>query len=172
MRVMNWFKKIFKKIFTKSKPTVVAPPSQPPSPNSSRPWLDWMIANKGEVLKTGSLPTKFVISIFKHTNYGALKKYTPPCCAAAICAALEQSGYKSTKSAAAKSYMEYGTECELKPGAIVVFSFKPGSHHVAVCESLSPVPGFANFVGGNQSSMLKTSKYAKLSIRACRWPVK
>lgn len=85
------------------------------------PWLDWLKKHIGEKEWTGSSPSAFVEECFKHTNYGPLHGSTPASCAATLCAALEESGYRSTKSAAALSFAKYGDPCDLKEGAIIVF---------------------------------------------------
>lgn len=134
------------------------------------PWLDWFRRHKGEIEFTGKAATDFVKSCFKYTTYGSDFDITPPCCAATLCAALESSGFKSTKSAAAISYEHYGSPCDLKPGAIVVFQFADGGHHVTVCDHIVNQQLVA-CTGGNQHHEIKTSVFLKSSIIACRWPV-
>jgi len=134
------------------------------------PWMDWMRAHRGEIQQTGAKPTPFTIEIFKHTDYPPLQGYTPPSCAATVCAALELTGYRSTHNAAAVSYRDYGDPCELKPGCIVVYQWPNKDHHVDFCDAIidgDTVRG----LGGNQGSQLKDSDYSRSYIVATRWPL-
>ncbi|MET2825698.1 hypothetical protein [Mesorhizobium shangrilense] len=135
------------------------------------PWMDWMRRNVGEIQRTGSMPTDFTRRIFSHTTYPPLTDYTPESCAATVCAALEESGYASTHSAAAKSYMTYGTECDLKPGCIIVFTWPDGNHHVDFCDKIIDADTVQG-LGGNQSHALQDSTFSRSHISATRWPVK
>lgn len=135
----------------------------------SHPWLEWLIDNDGQVEWTGQKPSEFVKECFSHTTFGPLRGATPPSCAATLCAALEWTGYKSTNSAAAKSYIKFGEKCELKPGAIVVFSFVEGHYHVTCCRKVVS-DTLVDCIGGNQSHKLQTSTYNRKYIVAVRWP--
>ncbi len=133
------------------------------------PWLDWLLEYKGQYQKTGGKPSPFVESIFKHTTFGPLHGVTPACCAATLCAALEESGLKSTHSAAAISYKNFGIGCELKPGAILVFEWSIGKHHVTVCDHIVDQDNVM-CIGGNQGDFLQEKAYPRSKIIATRWP--
>jgi hypothetical protein len=135
------------------------------------PWMDWMRAHRGEVQQTGAKPTAFTEEIFSHTNFGPLNGFTPESCAATVCAALEETGYRSTKSAAAKSYVNYGAACDLKPGCIVVFQWPDGGHHVDFCDQIIDASTMRG-LGGNQGHALQDSNFLRKFIIATRWPVK
>lgn len=111
----------------------------------------------------------FILALFEHTSYKADTDETP-WCAAAVCAALEESGFKSTGSVAAVSYLDYGVACELKQGCVVVLRRKDGGHHVTFCEKVLPGKFFQG-LGGNQSDEITISTYMQSSIVAKRWPV-
>lgn len=136
----------------------------------SPPWLTWMNNHKGEIEWTGTQPTQFVIDCFKATNYGKLEGSTPPSCAATLCRALEESGYLSPHSAAAVDFTRTGLGCTLKPGAIAVFKWKNGDHHVSVCTRVID-EDTAEFLGGNQGHKIQTAIYPRKFIIAVRWPV-
>ncbi|SHN73472.1 glycoside hydrolase domain-containing protein [Bradyrhizobium erythrophlei] len=140
------------------------------SPATDTPWMDWMRRHRGEVQQTGAKPTAFTEEIFSHTSYGALNGFTPESCAATVCAALEETGYRSTKSAAAKSYVTYGTACDLKPGCIVVFQWPDGGHHVDFCDEIVDASVIRG-LGGNQGHALQDSNFLRKFIIATRWPV-
>lgn len=137
---------------------------------SSMPWMDWMRMHRNEVQRTGAKPTKFTEAIFKHTTYPPLNGVTPESCAATVCAALEETGYLSTHSAAAASYIAYGTPCELKPGCICVFQWPGGQHHVDFCDEIIDAETVRG-LGGNQGHLLQDSDFLTKYIVATRWPV-
>ncbi|MHC2282131.1 hypothetical protein ACVME8_008774 [Bradyrhizobium diazoefficiens] len=143
----------------------------PPAAEAEMPWLDWMRSHRGEVQQTGAKPTAFTEKIFSHTTYGPLNGHTPESCAATVCAALEETGYRSTRSAAAKSYINYGSPCELKPGCVIVFQWPDGGHHVDFCDEIIDAETVRG-LGGNQGHALQDSVFSRKFIVATRWPTK
>lgn len=135
------------------------------------PWINWLRSHLGEPERTGTKPTAFNEEIFSHTTYGPLYGVMQPGCAATLCAALEETGYLSTDSALANSFKTYGTECELKPGCVVVFKWASGHYHVTCCDHIASSTLVA-CIGGNQSHELRVSTFEKKYIVATRWPVK
>jgi kumamolisin len=137
---------------------------------TATPWMDWMRQHRGEIQQTGAKPTAFTEEIFRHTTYPPLNGVTPESCAATVCAALEETGYNSTHSAAAKSYLSYGTACALQPGCVVVFRWPSGSYHVDFCDDIIDADTVRG-LGGNQGHQLTDSDYSRKYIVATRWPV-
>lgn len=133
------------------------------------PWMDWLRKHIGEMEKTGEIPTPFDQEVFNHTSLGHLTVMLAGC-AATLCAALEESGYASPHSAAAISFAHYGTPCELTPGAILVYKWSSGEHHVTTCDEIID-EHLVKCLGGNQSHMVKDSVYERKYIVAIRWPV-
>lgn len=133
------------------------------------PWMDWMRSHLGEHEVAGSGNNPFIVALFKHTTYKTNQDSTP-WCAAAVSTALEETGYLSTRSAAALSYKNYGEACSLKPGCILVFGFQNGLHHVSFLDHWVGEHQIAA-LGGNQADSIKISTYAKRDILASRWPV-
>ena len=141
------------------------------------PWLQWMIDHIGEAEVTGQPPTDFDRMVFSHTNYGDLGHTMEASCAATMCAALELTGYKSPHSARALDFSDYGMQSELVPGAVCVFDFGGGDHHVSILEALGGAitacpDGYGVFCGGNQYHALKRCTFKLSSIIHTRWPVK
>lgn len=136
------------------------------------PWLSWMRSHIGEPEVTGSRATEFDKMVFSHTSDDEVEKsgVMAAGCAATACAALELTGYKSPHSAAAISFANYGTRCELKVGCVAVFTWPDGHHHVSFCEKLNG-DGTFDALGGNQGGSLKVSTFARTHLIACRWPV-
>lgn len=142
-----------------------------PSGLSLSPWMDWMRGNLHEKEITGSPASDFDKMVFSHTTYGSLDGIMQPGCAATACAALELTSYKSPHNAAAISFKAYGSQCELKPGCIVVFQWASGGHHVSFCDHIVD-NSYVACLGGNQSHEINVSIYSRKWIIATRWPTK
>jgi hypothetical protein len=165
MTIWEWLAKFFASI-------AAAQNVSPPAPKRA-PWFEWVKAHVGEMEQTGAPITNFGKVIFSHTDYHdpISTGIMAAGCAATLCAALEETGFKSPHDASAISFKEYGTPCDLKPDCICVFEWKPGEYHVTLCdEILSPTLG--RFLGGNQSHRVQDSDYPRAKIIACRMPVR
>jgi uncharacterized protein (TIGR02594 family) len=157
MRVINWFTSFFKS------PAVVV------NPVDKSPWLTWLRNNIGQEEIAGSRHNSWIVKLFKYTSYRTNEDETP-WCAACMNAALEETGFKGTGSAAAKSFIRIGNLCELKVGALVVISRAPGRFHITCCDDIIDSRHFSG-IGGNQSNSLRISVYDRSKIVAVRWPV-
>lgn len=136
--------------------------------DTSPTWLQKAKLYMGEKEVPGPHDNPFVLDCFKHTDYHAIHDEVP-WCAAFICRVLEECGFKSTRSAAAISYANYGIPCEAKPGAIVVFKWPSGGHHVSIVNRVIS-PTLVDCLGGNQSHMVKDSTFNRHYVIATRWP--
>ncbi len=135
---------------------------------SVTPWLDLAAKYLGEHEVAGKADNQFILDCFKHTGYKASHDEVP-WCAAFVSRVLEESGYKSSHSARAADYAGFGEKSELKPGAIVVFKWASGGHHVSLCHHV--VDGhLVACLGGNQSDSVKISVFNQKYIAAVRWP--
>lgn len=132
------------------------------------PWLALARKYMGQHEIKGPKDNQFVLDCFAHTTYHAIHDEVP-WCAAFICRILEESGFKSTKSAAAISFATFGTKCELKPGAILVFKWPGGGHHVTICDEVTDHV-LVKCLGGNQSDAVQDSTFHRQYIVATRWP--
>jgi uncharacterized protein (TIGR02594 family) len=134
------------------------------------PWMDILKKHLGEHEIAGRADNQWILDCFKHTSYHAGHDEVP-WCAACACRVLEESGYRSTKNAAAASFSTYGQRCALQPGAVVVFHWATGGHHVTFCHHVVD-SDYVACIGGNQSDSLKISVFNRKFIEAVRWPVK
>lgn len=95
-------------------------------------------------------------------------------CAAFVCWCLEEEGVVSTRSAAARSYRDYGRPSELVPGAIVYFlptdPDAGGTGHVAFVDRVDEMLGIVWVVGGNQRNAVSSAARRIADVAACRWP--
>lgn len=93
-----------------------------------------------------------------------------PWCSSFACWTMERAGYRSTRSAAARSWMRWGSPCAPKLGAVAVFQrgANPNSGHVAYY-----IAGDGDRIlvlGGNQSNQVRRSWYPAKSLLGYRWP--
>lgn len=92
-----------------------------------------------------------------------------PWCSSFVNWVMAKAKYPITKSAAAKSWANYGQSCTLHPGCLVIFSRK-GGHHVGFC--VSDTSTTVKVLGGNQSNEVNIASYRKENMIACVVPHK
>lgn len=96
-----------------------------------------------------------------------------PWCAAFVGGVLEEVGMKSTRSAAARSYLKYGTKLPAPAvGAIVVFwrgSPQGWSGHVGFVVGQDKA-GNLMVLGGNQGDAVNIKPFAKNRVLGYFWP--
>ncbi len=147
-----------------------AEPVMQPSPitGDNHPWFVLAKKTLGEREILGTVDNQWILDCFKHTSYKAGHDEVP-WCAAFVCRMLEECGYKSTHSAAAASYDDFGLACSLKEGAIITFKWASGGRHVTICDHVIDGQMVA-CIGGNQSNSVKISNYERQFIHSIRWP--
>lgn len=95
-------------------------------------------------------------------------------CASFVAWALEQEGIRSTRSAAAASYKDFGRPSDPVPGAIILFSKHDpdakGSGHVGLVNAL-PDGEWIEVLSGNCANQVKLKKYRLDAAVAIRWPL-
>lgn len=146
-----------------------------PVSNSETPWMDWLERNKGQKEISGTKANPFIVDLFRYTslrNHPLATSDETAWCAALACAALEKNGYDSPNSASAATFDKYGTETELKYGAILTFRRTGGSGRHVTFYVGTDFQGRIKCIGGNQSNSLKESVYDRSGLIAVRWPVK
>lgn len=97
-----------------------------------------------------------------------------PWCSGFMCFVFECSDIASTKSAAARSWEDWGEgRTKLEPGCVVVFSRgpNPAHGHVGLYTRDDPHnPLNIMVIGGNQNNRVCEASYPKERIVAIRWP--
>lgn len=96
-------------------------------------------------------------------------------CSAFACWVMEKAGIKSTRSAAARSWLDWGQPLQLpKPGCITVLerpgAGNPTAAHVAFFFS-ERLDSNINVLGGNQRNRVCVAPYDKSRVIGYRWPV-
>lgn len=93
-----------------------------------------------------------------------------PWCAALVGGILEESGIRSSRSAAARSYLNWGLPLKSPAvGAIVVFERGPKNGHVAFVVGRD-AKGNLMCLGGNQGDMVRISAFPLWRVLGYRWP--
>jgi uncharacterized protein (TIGR02594 family) len=93
-----------------------------------------------------------------------------PWCSAWVGAKLEESGIKSSRSAAARSYLKWGVKID-RPvlGCIVVFERGPRNGHVGFYVGKDS-RGNLRILGGNQGDAVNVKSFDPARVLGYRWP--
>lgn len=91
-------------------------------------------------------------------------------CASFINWGLAQVGLTGTKSRMARSFLNWGVECELDAGVIAVFSRgdNPIHGHVGIVQWFDD--DYIYLLGGNQGDKVSVQKYRRSRLLGCRMP--
>jgi uncharacterized protein (TIGR02594 family) len=132
------------------------------------PWLPVAMKELNTSEVSGDKDNPRIVEYHSATTLKATDDETP-WCSSFVSWCLEQSGYKSTKNAWARSYLSFGKKID-KPvnGCIVVFSRGSSSGHVAffVGETSSTI----KVLGGNQGNKVSIAEYPKSRLLGYRMP--
>jgi uncharacterized protein (TIGR02594 family) len=134
------------------------------------PWLPIALKEYGVSEIVGIKNNPRVVEYHDKTSLSANDDETAWCSSFATWC-LESAGYKSTKSAWAKSYLDYGVKLDKPiPGCLVIYDRGNGLGHVHffLYEKADNIYG----VGGNQANQVCVAAYGKSKVLGYRWPVK
>jgi uncharacterized protein (TIGR02594 family) len=161
------------------KPIQPPPPSPALSPiaNSRAAWFDIAIKEIGIKEKSGSAANPRILEYFKSTTLKTTSDETP-WCAAFVNWCLTQTGITGTRSAAAASWINWGTSKGAQAGAITVIHnsrmantslSRSGNHVGFLVEETST---HYVLIGGNQSNEVRKSLFPKSSwqLKGHCWP--
>ena len=144
----------------------------PPKSDDTASWLVRARRELGVREIVGASHNPRVLEYHQATRLKAVKDEVA-WCAAFVCWCLEQEGVRSTKSAAAASFKDWGRPSLLNPGAVIVFGKHDpdakGSGHVGFCNDFAK-EGWVEVLSGNQGNRVTLKKYLVSSIVSCRWP--
>lgn len=92
-----------------------------------------------------------------------------PWCAAFVGGVLEEAGFRSSRSAASRSYLSWGVGLKTPSrGAILVFERGPKFGHVGFYVGEDDIA--YHVLGGNQSDAVNVTRIAKRRLLSIRWP--
>lgn len=173
----EWFLSLFSK---KEDPTPIEEPAKPIDPPvippviDPMPWMKIAIGELGQKEIPGPKDNPRIKEYQKVTG-NDISSYSDevPWCASFVSWCLEQAGVKSTKNGMAMSYYGWGKDVKADPpyGAIVVWQWSSGGHHVSFFEGWSDSEKRnVKEIGGNQSDAVTRNEYASRYIIAMRMP--
>ena len=127
------------------------------------PWLDWARREIGTRETVGGQHNPRVVAYWRQGNVALdVSDDETPWCAAFVAAALERSGYRSTRSGLARSYAGSAHFARLdgpRLGAVCVLSSSrgPTSGHVGFVEAADDRHVW--LLGGNQSNAVNVARF-------------
>lgn len=139
------------------------------------PWLVHAVKDVGVRELPGVAVHPRIAKMYKHTRYGgAPNDDETPWCSAAMCAWFEEVGIESTRSAKARSWLDWGQPLDTpRTGCVVVFERgdpKGQQGHVALYMEPS-VHGRVWVLGANQGNSVRFSdRYELTKVLGYRWP--
>lgn len=141
---------------------------------------DWLRVAKAELARDvreikGDEHTARILMYHAETSLGATADEVP-WCSSFVCWVIEQGGLTSTRSAAALSWLRWGSELsQPRPGCIVVFDRRdkngvvmPNRGHVGFW--MAEANGSVMVLGGNQSDSVCLKGYPSEQVVSYRWP--
>jgi len=139
--------------------------------NEAEPkWLQIARMELGEHEVKGGVHNDRIVEYHSFTSLSANEDEVP-WCAAFVCWCLAKAGYQHTNSAAAKSYIGYGTASPTwrEVGSIVVLS-REGGNHVGFL--VGHTENTLTLLGGNQGDAVSIKTFPLSRLKDIRWPVK
>lgn len=150
------------------------PEPEPTPPTDGYDPEKWMSVARGE-LGVKEYSGKFnnnprILEYHKTTSLGASEDEVS-WCASFVGWVLLQAGFTSTRSALARSYLQWGSPLsEPRFGAVVVFrrGNNPTFGHVSFVQKFDD--NYVWCLGGNQSDSVKVSRFSRATVLGYRWP--
>jgi uncharacterized protein (TIGR02594 family) len=137
------------------------------------PWIDIARTYVGLKEVPGPQSQPVIMEMFRLCGHDWPKGDDTPWCAAFVGACLALSGYKGTRSLAARSYLQFGRRLERpQPGCIAIFTRgnkNPKLGHVAFY--VKEEGGRIHVLGGNQADQVNVTGYASSRLLGYVWPV-
>ena len=160
--ILAWLKKLT----ATPEPATTEP--QPPASPTELPWITIAKKEMGQKEFAGSKHNPRILEYHKTTSLKATEDEVA-WCSSFVCWVFTQLKYLTTRSARAKSWLEWGIPLEVPiPGCLVIFT-RDGGGHVGFYDS-GYKTGLIKVLGGNQSNTVKLSNYTEKNVIGYRWP--
>jgi uncharacterized protein (TIGR02594 family) len=147
-------------------PTEHQSPAEP-----AAPWLDAAQTELGQRERTGDTDNPRIMRFYQEVGHPDVLHDETAWCAAFVGAMLERTGWLSTRSLMARSYLTWGQPLASgQPGAIAVFrrGADPSAGHVAFW--LGGMGDRVRVLGGNQGDAVSITTLPRSDLLAIRWP--
>lgn len=147
-------------------------PTDPRSPaGPTAPWLDAARAELGQREVTGVSDNPRIIRLYRQVGHDDVKHDETAWCAAFVGAMLEQTGWPSTRSLMARSYLNWGRPLASgQLGAVAVFRRGADASAGHVAFWLSDVGDRISVLGGNQGDAVSITTLPRADLLGLRWP--
>jgi uncharacterized protein (TIGR02594 family) len=132
----------------------------------------WLVKARGYVGQKEILGRRHASFILRHWVLirAPFTDDETPWCAGFVGGVLEECGIRSSRSAAARSYLKWGSPLAGPvTGCVAVFERGPGHGHVGFAVG-QDTKGHVLVLGGNQGNMVRISPFARSRVLGCRWP--
>ena len=133
-------------------------------------WLEVAEKELGQHEVAGPESNPRIIEYHKSTTLKATSDEVP-WCSSFVNWTMQESGFKGTRSAAARSWVSWGKELK-KPefGCVIVLKRgdSPSSGHVGFW--VGEGPDHVKVLGGNQGDQVSIANFNKSNVIAYRWP--
>ena len=153
------------------------PPAEAPADLPAAPWMEVALGEVGQSEIRGQDHNARIVEYHATTTLQATTDETA-WCSSFVNWCLHRAGIRGTDSAAAASWLRWGTPVGSRPGAITIIysrgaantSLSVSGNHVAFLVSDSDTHYL--LLGGNQSNQVRVSAYPKAAwtLRSRRWP--
>jgi uncharacterized protein (TIGR02594 family) len=117
----------------------------------------------------GATHNERIVEYHQTTSLQATTDETP-WCSAYMCWVMEQAGHRSTRSAAARSWLKWGRQIDTpEPGCIVILKRgNPPAGHVGFF--VRSAPGVVRLLGGNQGNRVSEMNFPVVNVLGYRMP--
>lgn len=137
------------------------------------PWVHLARSDIGIKEIVGIKHNPLVLAMWKLIRRSGIKNDETPWCAAAVGSWFERVGIASSRYESADSYLNWGVECGLVYGAVIVMT-RLGGNHVGILVGMDEAGNFL-VLGGNQSNEVNISNFkfggiTGRKILGCRLP--
>jgi uncharacterized protein (TIGR02594 family) len=130
------------------------------------PWLQIALEELGTCEIPGVANNPRIVEYHSITIGGASPDEVPWCSSFA-CWCMERAHIQSPRSKRAVDWLVWGTQCEIRRGAVAIFE-RVGGHHAAFV--LDWDSSLLYILGGNQSDHVCIQSRPRNSVIAYKWP--
>jgi len=144
---------------------------KPPKNHDDPPWLKAAYGELGVKEIPGAPANPRIVEYHKSTTLDKklAESDETPWCSSFTNWCMEQSGYKGTDSAWARSWAKYGDPLDIpKRGCIAVFTRGSSNGHVGFF--IDEIDGKILVLSGNQNNSVCEAFYPKVRLICYRWP--
>lgn len=137
---------------------------------SDPPWLKSAFKDLGLKEIPGPKDNPKIVGMFAKVGHSWVKDDETAWCAAFVGSHLEGTGYRSTRSLMARSYLKFGKKTLPKRGAIMVIPRGRSDVYGHVAFVLGVENGRVYYLGGNQSNSVSIASSPADKVLGYRWP--